>query len=200
MNTLVASIKPRDRFLAARQKGKVESSLLGVLIFVTTEVMLFLALISAFVVIKSGHQLSWSPPQDIQLPIAATGFNTVLLILSGVLFFITGRSMTQKNLSRSQFFYGWTILLGGCFVLFQGFAWIQLVQRGMTLTSNVFSACFYLLVGCHALHAILALAVMVKQYVLLKQNALSMAALNAMLVFWLFVVIMWPILYALVYL
>jgi heme/copper-type cytochrome/quinol oxidase subunit 3 len=89
--------------------------------------------------------------------------------------------------------------LGVCFVLFQGFEWMRLIAYGMTITSGLFGACFFLLIGTHGLHAAAAAITMVYLYMRLTRNQLSPDHLRAMQVFWYFVVAIWPVLYGLVY-
>merc|ERR1711916_220669 len=92
-----------------------------------------------------------------------------------------------------------TLLLGGFFVLFQGAEWLGLVREGLTLTSSTHGGFFYMIIGAHALHAVAALAVLLFQYVRLRQGRLMPNALLAFQMFWFFVVGMWPILYWKVY-
>ena len=49
------------------------------------------------------------------------------------------------------------MLLGAFFVLFQGVEWVALLREGLTLTSSTHGAFFYLIIGTHALHAVVAL-------------------------------------------
>ncbi len=70
--------------LRRRRAALLADGVCGMLIFVVTETMFFTALISAFVIIKAGVD-AWSPPAGVLLPVAATAFNTLLLLLSGAL-------------------------------------------------------------------------------------------------------------------
>jgi heme/copper-type cytochrome/quinol oxidase subunit 3 len=169
------------------------------LIFVATEVMFFTALISAFIIIKAGVQ-PWTPPVGVRLPVLATAANTVLLCLSGVLLHQASRRCTRDGLTPgAQTLLGSAALLGSCFVFFQGVEWLRLVAYGMTMTSDIFGACFFLLIGTHGLHAAAAAIALVSLYRRSRHQALRREHLQAMEVFWYFVVGIWPILYGLVY-
>jgi cytochrome c oxidase subunit III len=182
-----------------RRAPLLDDSVCGMLIFVATEVMFFTALISAFVIIKAGVE-PWSPPVGVRLPVVATAANTVLLCLSGVFLYQAGRRFaTEGPTAGVRILFGGAALLGACFVLFQGFEWVRLIAYGMTMTSGIFGACFFLLIGTHGLHAAAAATAMVHLYRRLIRHQLRPDQLRAMQVFWYFVVGIWPVLYGLVY-
>jgi cytochrome c oxidase subunit III len=183
----------------SRQVPLLADSVFGMLVFVATEVMFFTALISAFVIIKAGIE-PWAPPVGVRLPVAGTAANTALLFLSGVFLHRAGRSFAAEGGScRAQSLLGGAALLAACFVLFQGFEWVRLIAYGMTMTSGIFGACFFLLIGTHGLHAAIAALTMVYCYRRLTRNTLQLDHLRALQVFWYFVVGIWPVLYGLVY-
>jgi len=68
------------------------------------------------------------------------------------------------------------------------------------LTSSNLGAFFYLIVGLHALHAVIALGILAYTWVRLQRGWLAQRQLAAAQVFWYFVVGLWPVLYAVVYL
>jgi heme/copper-type cytochrome/quinol oxidase subunit 3 len=76
---------------------------------------------------------------------------------------------------------------------------MRLIAYGLTMTSGIFGACFFLLIGTHGLHAAAAAVAMICLYRRLTRHALSLDHLRAMQVFWYFVVGIWPVLYGLVY-
>jgi cytochrome c oxidase subunit III len=182
-----------------RRAPLLADSVFGMLIFVATEVMFFTGLISAFVIIKAGID-PWTPPVGVRLPVVATASNTALLLLSGVFLHQAGRWFAAEcNTQRVRTLLGSAALLGACFVLFQGYEWMRLITYGMTMTSGIFGACFFLLIGTHGFHAASAAMAMVYLYSRLTRNELRPDHLRAMQVFWYFVVGIWPVLYGLVY-
>lgn len=183
-----------------RREPLVPSPVLGMLIFVATEVMFFTALLSAFLIIKAGSP-NWAPPGDVTLPVTATALNTGVLFASGVLLYLAGRALTRaKDWERATTLTGWATILGACFVCFQGMEWVKLIHYGMTMSSGVFGACFYLLIGSHAVHALAGVVGLLQQCLRLRTEHLVIASFQAMQIFWFFVVGVWPILYVLVYL
>ena len=79
----------------------VPSGLLGMVIFVGTEVMFFAGLISAFTISKAGAPRdAWNLPAGQVLPLASTAVNTVALFASGTLLWVAGRQVPGTFLGR----------------------------------------------------------------------------------------------------
>lgn len=174
------------------------NAVLGMLIFVVTEAMLFAGLISAFTIVKAGSAGAWPPPGQPRLPVEETLFNTFALLASGA-FVWQARRAWALGPDRALRPLTAAMALGAFFVLFQGWEWVQLVGEGLTLTSSNHGSFFYLIVGVHALHAIGGLAVLGTAWLRLRRGRLAAGFFGAAQIFWLFVVGLWPILYVLVY-
>jgi heme/copper-type cytochrome/quinol oxidase subunit 3 len=176
------------------------NAILGMLLFIAAETMLFAGLISAFSIGKSSVTGGvWPPPGQPRLPIESTAFNTAVLLLSGVCLIFAARYF-GKELKRSRGFLLGSIFLGTFFVVFQGAEWVQLIGEGLTLQSSTHGGFFYVIVGTHAAHALVALAALGWAFFQLRGERLSKAAFGAVQIFWYFVVAVWPALYVTVYL
>jgi heme/copper-type cytochrome/quinol oxidase subunit 3 len=68
------------------------------------------------------------------------------------------------------------------------------------MTSSSYGACFYLLIGSHGLHAIVAIGGMLYVAIRMHRGTLTNSALWTAQAFWYFVVLVWPVLYYMVYL
>jgi heme/copper-type cytochrome/quinol oxidase subunit 3 len=168
------------------------------LIFVVTEIMLFSGFVSAFTIMR-GSAVIWPPPGQPRLPIAETAFNTVLLLASGaVLYLARRRFRVSQPSARTPLLVA--IVLGAAFVLLQGREWVSLIAQGLTLRSSALGSFFYLIVGFHALHAVIALGVLIWAWRKLVRGAIPTTTLAAAEIFWYFVVGVWPVLYWRVYL
>ena len=176
----------------------LSSSVLGMLIFVAAEVMFFAGLISAFTIIRAGSTV-WPPPDQPRLPIERTLLNTAALIASGVVLLYAHRLFTRDR-RKALAPLAWAIGLGAFFVLCQGVEWAQLLHQGLTLTSSPLGSFFYLIVGLHALHAVIAIGILAYTWRRLQRGWLAQSQLVTAEVFWYFVVGLWPVLYAVVYL
>jgi cytochrome c oxidase subunit 3 len=184
---------------AQRQQQVVSSAVLGMLIFVIVEAMLFAGLISAFMIVKTSALGAWPPPGQPRLPVEATAINTAALLLSGCLLFVAHRAFRREPV-RAKVSLLVSILLGAYFVIAQGLEWVALIREGLTLTSSTHGGFFYLIVGLHALHAVAALLVLGYAWLLMRGERLIPNTFHAAQIFWYFVVGLWPILYIQVYL
>jgi len=184
--------------VASRREQLLPNSVLGMLIFLLTEVMLFAGLVSAFMIVRA-NAVEWPPPGQPRLPVSETAVNTAALLASGAALFYANRAYRVWP-SRAGKPLALAIGLGAFFVIFQGFEWLALIREGLTLTSSAHGSFFYLIVGTHALHAVAALAALGWAWSLLSRRKLRRSTLWAVSLFWYFVVGVWPILYVRVYL
>ena len=181
-----------------RPSPVLQSPVMGTLIFVLAEIMMFAGLISAFIIVKSGA-LGWPPPGQPRLPVEATAFNTLILLASAAALFFANRAFAESRDAAKRPLFA-AIGLGVFFVCFQGYEWISLIRHGLTLTSSNYGSFFYLIVGMHGLHALAGLAVLVRAALKLTGGLLAPSTFAAAQLFWYFVVGLWPVLYSLVYL
>jgi heme/copper-type cytochrome/quinol oxidase subunit 3 len=177
----------------------VPSGLLGMVIFVGTEVMFFAGLISAFTIAKAGAPRdAWNLPAGQMLPLASTAVNTVALFASGALLWIAGRQYRARSGAAAQTLLA-AIVFGVLFVMLQGREWVGLLGQGVTLRSSALGSFFYVIVGTHAVHAVAALAGLGVAWWRLRAGGLSYGFFLAAQTFWYFVVLIWPVIYARVY-
>ena len=182
---------------APRSSQIMDSRALGVLIFVFTEIMLFAGFISAFTIVRSAA-MAWPPPGQPRLPMAETAINTAALLASGIALAIAHR-VYKRNRDRARWPLLAAIVLGATFVFFQGVEWIGMLRAGLTLTSSVLGSFFYTIIGLHALHAVVALALLVRAWLHSYQGRLQPGLFVATQIFWYFVVGVWPFIYLRVY-
>ncbi len=193
------STTPFEVITDPRPPPALPSAVLGVAIFILTEIMLFAGMVSAFVITKASAVLGWPPPGQPRLPADETLVNSAALLLSGAVLVWAVRSFkTERRAARGPLFVA--IALGAFFVLFQGFEWVTMLGQGLTITSSQHGAFFYLIIGTHALHAVAAIGALAMVTHRLVQGRLQSSTFQAVRVFWYFVVGVWPILYVLVYL
>lgn len=180
-----------------RRQPLLPNGVLGVLLFVLAEIMLFAGLISAFLVVK-GLAVEWPPVGQPRLPAEETAVNTAALLLSGAVLALAQRRFRQAPVRALRPLLA-AVGLGAFFVVFQGVEWVALVREGLTLTSSAHGGFFYLIVGLHALHAVGAILALGWAALRLAEGRLGQESFAAVQVFWYFVVGLWPILYWQVY-
>lgn len=174
---------------------------LGMILFIAAETMFFAGLISAYLVFRGGSA-EWPPAGQPRLPLALTAFNTIVLLVSA---YFMNRAVTAFRDDRRRplcYRLGLTAVFGALFLVLQGTEWIRLVKYGLTLTSSIYGALFYTLIGIHGLHVLGGLMAVI--YVLFRsveslRADVSSVGVELCRMYWNFVVILWPILYVLVY-
>jgi heme/copper-type cytochrome/quinol oxidase subunit 3 len=175
----------------------VPNGVMGMMIFVFTELMLFGGFLSAFIIIKSGS-VAWPPPGQPALPFEQTAFNTGLLLLSGVMLLVTRRRFDRDRASARVPMLA-AMGLAAAFVVLQGREWAALLSQGLTLTSSSLGSFFFLVIGLHALHVVIALAMLVYTWLRLRRGWLASSQLGTTEVFWYFVVGVWPVVWLVMY-
>ncbi|MEO5616384.1 MAG: cytochrome c oxidase subunit 3 [Candidatus Eisenbacteria bacterium] len=188
--------------IARPRRGRLaENGVFGMALFVLAEVMMFSGFISAHIISqRSALPGTWPPPDQPRLPVASTAFNTAALLLSGVVLLLAHRAYRRGQNAAAKRWLGASILLGTAFVGLQGAEWARLLAQGLTVSSSLVGGFFYLIVGAHALHAVAALGFLVSAWLALRAGRLTPSHFGAAQVFWYFVVLLWPVLYAKVYL
>lgn len=183
------------------QPPPVENGVLGTAIFLATEAMLFAALISAFLILRAGSP-AWPPPGQPRLPVAVSGLNTLVLLASALTMWRATVAARRRERGAALGWLGATAFLGTAFLAVQGSEWARLLGYGLRASSGVYGGTFYTLIGFHAVHMLAAVLVLLWVLVRTAGGGVerSGARFDACRLYWLFVVGVWPILYALVYL
>jgi heme/copper-type cytochrome/quinol oxidase subunit 3 len=188
--------------LAQNSRPKlVSNGIIGMVLFVITEIMFFSGLISAYLVNRAGAPV-WPPSNQPRLPIEITAVNTFILLLSGVFFIWLIISFT-KSPKKAPLWLGLSMLFAIIFLGIQGYEWINLLSYGLTTTSSVYGAFFYSIIGMHGLHVLAGIGFLIYLWFSLGGSASIEDKANkikAVSIFWFFVIGVWPILYYLVYL
>ena len=197
-----ASMAADPAIVDVEAPGRPPSAVVGMVLFLFSEAMIFAALISAFLVLQARAPI-WPPPDQPRLPAGVTGANTIVLLTSGVTMLLAdGRARSGRGAAT------WlraTAALGVVFLLVQGSEWARLIGFGLTGESGVYAGTFYTLVGVHALHVVGALIVLLVSLARVARSApdaraeTTLGGLRVCAMYWVFVVAVWPVLYLLLY-
>lgn len=185
---------------ARRASTPIPSVVIAMLIFLGTEVMLFVGLVSAYLVLRAGV-LEWPPSDQPRLPVLATGLNTLVLMASAVT--VRAATLDVRGGGSGVRPLAVTAALGAVFLGVQGWEWARMIGYGLTTSSGLYGSTFYTLVGVHAVHAFLGLGVLLFVLARAVRGSYSATANDGIVaarMYWTFVVGVWPILYVLVYL
>jgi len=175
---------------------------LAICLFLGSEVMLFGALVSTYLMLRLGAPGYW-PYRVLSIPIGS--WNTGLLLSSSFFMFKAVGALKNQSLASYRKYLGWATGLGGIFLGVKAGEWLLTATAHLTPAVNNFYALYYLMTGVFALHLIAAVAT--NAYFLVTSPALwenrpallTERAENTGL-FWHFLTLVWLVLFALLYL
>ena len=130
----------------------VYNAKLGVWLFLASEVMLFGALFSSYVLLRVGA-VSWPHGYEhLNIPLATV--NTVVLITSSVTMVMAWASLAMGSLKRFRLYMGSTVALALVFLVIKGFEYAAKFEHGLYPSESTFMAIYFTLTGLHALHIV----------------------------------------------
>jgi len=177
---------------------------IGVALFIISEVFFFLAIFWAYFhnAISPDVEIGseW-PPLGIQAinPFELPLLNTVILLSSGVVVTYAHHSLIKGNRSDTLNGLLFTIVLAMIFTFFQG---VEYTVSSFTISDGVYGSCFYFGTGFHGLHVIIGtifLLVGLIRVLLYHLTDNHHLGLEAGILYWHFVDIVWIFLYIFIY-
>jgi cytochrome c oxidase subunit III len=128
----------------------------GIWLFLASEVMLFGALFSSYILLRSGAP-QWPPDGGfasdyLNVPLATV--NTVVLITSSITMVMAWASLKQDSLPRFRLFLGATIALAFCFLVIKYFEYSHEFLEDRFPKTNNFYAIYFTMTGLHGIHII----------------------------------------------
>jgi cytochrome c oxidase subunit 3 len=183
---------------AANQSSRVDASVLGMLLFIISEVMLFGAFFTAYFFIRVVANSEW-PAAGTELPKLVAGINTAILISSS--FTMHWALEAVKNENRRALRAGMltTLLLGLTFLMIQinEYKWI-----GFSPSDSAQGTIFYGLTGLHGAHVFVGLNLLLFATIRSFRGhftAKEHRGIEIPGIYWHFVDIMWIVVYLTVY-
>ena len=192
-------------------RGGIGNPVLGMLLFLTSEVMFFAGLFAAYFNVRANAPGGiWppiipdsAPPEQYHLAILPfVGPATVLLILSSFTaqFAVWGirrgdRTAFLRNLAV-------TVVLGIVFLVMQGIDYALLYSEGITLDAGTFGTTYFTLTGFHGAHVfggVIMLGVVLYRGLAGQFSARHHDAVEAASLYWHFVDVVWIFLFACIY-
>jgi cytochrome c oxidase subunit 3 len=182
----------------AHRSSRVEPELLGMLLFIISEVMIFGAFFTAYFFIRVVNHNPWPAP-GMTLPETVAGINTTILLSSSLT--IHWALVSVKNGNRFGLKAGMlsTFLLGLTFLFVQVNEYVHI---GFGPYQSAQASVFYGLTGLHGAHVFIGLCLLLMITIRAFRGHYSPEAHRGMEVpgiYWHFVDIMWVIVYTTVY-
>ena len=173
--------------------------LLGVRLFILSEVMLFGAFFAAYFVLRDAAP-AWPPLPGLERPaLALVGFNTALLLSSSVTMQWAVTRIGRGDPAGLRRGLHATLILGAVFLAIQGY---EFTSNGFGISDGVFGSTFYTLTsfhGAHVLGGLLLIGVVANRARLGLVTREHHTAVEAVSYYWHFVDVVWVVLFLTVY-
>ncbi|MBA2687858.1 MAG: cytochrome c oxidase subunit 3 [Gemmatimonadaceae bacterium] len=193
--------------------------------FIGSECMLFMSLISTYLIYKGRSRVgpfphdTWVNPANGEkmkeiLNIPVTSASTFVLLMSSLAMVLALSAVQNRDLPmpagfgdrllRSSKLWLWmTALLGTVFLGFQAYEFTSFVHEGLTIRTNLFGSTFFTLTGFHGAHVTAGVLWLLTLLAIDYKRGLGPAdALNVDLaaLYWHFVDVIWIVIFTLIYL
>jgi cytochrome c oxidase subunit I len=174
---------------------------LGIWIFIGSECLFFGTLISTYMVYR-GRSLEGPYPHDI-LNVPLITVSTFILLMSSLTMVLGVASIQDRDVRGARRWLLATAALGCLFLAGQVFEFRHFVNEGLGLTTNLFAATFYVMVGFHGAHVTVGVIWLSTLWYLLTRSRLGArdeALVDMAGLYWHFVDVVWIAIFTLVYL
>ncbi len=125
---------------------------LAIWLFLASEVMLFGALFSSYVLLRVGAPAWPQGASILSVPIAT--FNTAVLISSSITMVMAFASLKMHDLAQYKKYMGFTLLLGFVFLAVKVYEYGDKFSHGLYPSESTFLAIYFTLTGLHMLHIV----------------------------------------------
>jgi len=171
----------------------------GVLSLIGTEATVFSIFVVAYV-FYTGKSLTGPYPSDVlTVPIVAT----VCLLSSSLTIVLAERAFKRESAGGFRLWWGLTIILAIVFLAYTASEWYRLITvEHLTISTNLFGATYYSLVGLHASHVVVGLILLTLVLVLSVLGRVRPAdaeRLEMVSWYWHFVDAVWVVVFTVVY-
>ena len=185
---------------AANVSSRVEAQVLGMLLFIISEVMLFGAFFTAYFFIRVVADSGWFPIDGKELPKLVAGVNTAVLVSSSFTMHWALEGARRGNRRAMQVGLITTLALGATFLSVQINEYVHI---GFAPSDNAQASIFYGLTGLHGAHVFVGLTLLTFATTRAFRGHFSPKEHRGVEVpgiYWHFVDVMWIIVYSTVYL
>jgi cytochrome c oxidase subunit III len=183
----------------ANRSSRVEPQLLGMLLFIISEIMVFGAFFTAYFFIRVVAGDEWFPIDGNELPVAVAGVNTCILVPSSFTMHWAQTSIKNDNRLGLKAGILTTFLLGATFLFIQINEYVHI---GFAPHDFAQASVFYGLTGLHGAHVFVGLTLLLMVTIRSWRGHFSPEEHRGVEVpgiYWHFVDVMWIVVYTSVY-
>jgi cytochrome c oxidase subunit 3 len=182
----------------AHRSSRVHPQLLGMLLFIVSEAMLFGSFFTAMFFVRVVQNAPF-PPHPFEFPVAVAAFNTAVLISSSGTMHYALHSIKRGNRIGLQLGLLTTFVMGATFLATQI---NEYFKAGFSIHDGSFASVFYGLTGLHGLHVFVGLTLLsIMNIRTLRGHFSPQAHMGVEMagIYWHFVDVMWIIVFLTVY-
>jgi len=184
----------------AHQSSRVPASVLGMFLFIASEIMLFGAFFTVYFFDRVVNNVGEWPPAPFERPVYVALVNTLILVSSSATIHWATVSIKRGNRAGLQAGLVLTFLLGLTFLLTQV---IEYHRLGFNTGDTAFAGTFFGLTGLHGAHVAVGLTILFVMMVRSFRGHFSPEHHHGVEIggiYWHFVDVMWILVYVTVYL
>jgi len=182
----------------AHQSSRVNASVLGMFLFIASEIMLFGSFFTAYFFIRVVNGVEWPTP-PFELPVFVAGINTAILVTSSFTMHWALQSVKRSNRAGLQAGLLLTFLMGLVFLLTQA---LEYSRVGFNTSDGAFPTIFFCLTGLHGAHVFVGLTILLIMTTRAFRGHFSPEHHHGVEIggiYWHFVDVMWIVVYTTVY-
>ena len=182
----------------ANVSSRVDARVLGMLLFIASEIMLFGSFFTAYFFIRVSGNEPWPLP-PFHLPVFVAGVNTAILVTSSFTMHWALQSIKRGNRAGLQAGLVLTFFMGLTFLLTQA---TEYARVGFAPHDGAFGTIFYCLTGLHGAHVFVGLTLLLVATIRAFRGHYSPEHHHGVEIpgiYWHFVDVMWIVVYTTVY-
>jgi heme/copper-type cytochrome/quinol oxidase subunit 3 len=142
----------------ARPDTGLYNAKLGVWLFLASEVMLFGALFSSYILLRTGAAQWPAGSEILNVPLAT--LNTMVLISSSVSMVLSWAALRLGDFKKFRLWLGTTFALGVGFMIIKTIEYAAKFEHHLYPSTDNFMAIYFTLTGLHGLHVLGGMIVM----------------------------------------
>src|SRR5215467_5988094 len=199
MRAITADIEPTRAAAAPAVWTLPDRGTVGMVSFIIAESAIFTIFVVAYLFYLGKSVTGPTPGDVLEVPV----FYTICLLSSSLTIHLAAGRLERD--ARWSFMALWliTIVLGGLFMYGTAQEWHRLIyEQGLTISTNLFGTTYYSLVGLHAFHVTVGLAMLVIVLALGvagKVGRAQSARVGVLSLYWHFVDVVWIVVFTVVY-
>ena len=179
----------------------ISNNKLAMWLFLSTECLLFGALISTYLLYKTRGNGDVLPTDIFDIPF--TSVSSFVLLMSSLTMVLALSAVARGEMDRGKAWLLVTAMLGGVFIGGQVYEFTSFYREGLGYTTNPAASAFYTLTGFHGVHVSLGIVMLMSLFVAAQHGKLTQKNAETVEIvglYWHFVDIVWIFIFTVIYL